>query len=710
MLSLAGVCPSVSAADRPPPHPIHIQADTLTYKKTTQIYEGKGAVVVAQGSLRMDADEALLNMATGQVTAWGHVRLSDGSHDIRGEQLDMNLNTSKGVIFHGRLFVVDAGFTVDGRVMERLSETQYRIDDLSFTTCSVLEDERTPWSFKADKADLNTEGFLYARQARFCILDIPVFYMPAMLFPAQRERATGLLFPLLGASSRQGLKIRQALFWEISPSQDATAAVDYRGKLGIGGDLEYRYFWTKDSSGRLFTRYFNDTQNNVRRWDLVYRHTTRFSEDLQGRMDINYLNQKNNLSVLSENVLQRVAVFQESQAYLTKRWDNQVLYGLTRFSQNLTVSDKTTLQTLPEVGYSLVPTRIAGLPIYAGFDTTFDSFYRQEGLDARRVDLFPRLWAPLAAGRYFTVTPLVGFRETFYSRSLQSDQSTSREAPYLSTSFDTRLVRRFSSDAYGGIVHKIEPAVVYEYLPQTRQAEIPVFNDLDRLAKKNLLTYVLTNRFSTMVADGDTMHYLEFAYLRLIQSEHLTSSPTGKPFSDLRSELVLRTLKPVNTTLDIDAFYNHTASAVSALNTDIRIELLKRYFFSVGQRFTRPGGAVAVRGDLFNPISMNEVLVQTQTTHFYNAEFGVALPYNFYFVTRGYYDKDDGVFPEINYGLYYVGSNRCWGVGALLIQRPDQTEYAFVFTLGGVGFSDSPFSGLYRGLFSRLGLDIQKLR
>ena len=182
------------------------------------------------------------------------------------------------------------------------------------------------------------------------------------------------------------------------------------------------------------------------------------------------------------------------------------------------------------------------------------------------MDLFPRLWAPLAAGRYFTVTPLVGFRETFYSRSLQSDQSTSREAPYLSTSFDTRLVRRFSSDAYGGIVHKIEPAVVYEYLPQTRQAEIPVFNDLDRLAKKNLLTYVLTNRFSTMVADGDTMHYLEFAYLRLIQSEHLTSSPTGKPLSDLRSELVLRTLKPVNTTLDIDAFYNHTASAVSALN------------------------------------------------------------------------------------------------------------------------------------------------
>src|SRR5207247_7893569 len=218
----------------------------------------------------------------------------------------------------------------------------------------------------------------------------------------------------------------------------------------------------------VWSRYFRDTQLGASRWDLITKHRTDFSEDLQGRVDINYVNQKDTFRQLSENVLQRVAVFQESQAYLTKRWDNQVLYGLTRYSQNLTVSDKTTLQTLPKVGYSLVPTRIAGLPIYAGFDTPFDSFYRQEGLDARRVDLFPRLWAPLAAGRYFTVTPLVGFRETFYSRSLQSDQSTSREAPYLSTSFDTRLVRRFSSDAYWGMGHEIGPGDVCVYVHQKR--------------------------------------------------------------------------------------------------------------------------------------------------------------------------------------------------------------------------------------------------
>jgi LPS-assembly protein len=700
---------AATSGAEPITRPIHIQADILTYSQNNQVYEGKGNVMVVQGPFRMDADEAILNVATGQLTAIGHVRLNDGIHDLSADRVDLNINTKKGVIFHGRLYVVEGNVTVDGEVLERLSDTQYRVEEASFTTCGEIEGESIPWRFKAENAELDTDGYLFARNVQFCVLDIPVLYLPAILFPARVERATGLLFPLVGFSNSQGFKIKQAFFWAISPSQDATVAVDYRGKLGTGGDLEYRYILSKNSEGRLQTRYFQDTQNSVSRFDLIYRHFSKFSDDFQGRIDVNYLNQRNNLSVLSENVLQRVAVFQESQAYLTRRWDNQVLYGLTRYSQNLTVSDKTTLQTLPEIGYSLVPARLFGLPIYGSFDTAFDSFYRQEGLDARRVDLFPRLWSPLSAGRYLTLTPQVGFRETFYSRRVASESSISRELPYVSTSLDTRLVRRFSNAGGFGVVHKIEPAVLYEYLPPTRQADLPAFNDLDRIAKKNLLTYVFTNRLSTSVFDGETMQYLEFAYLRVSQSQHLTSSPTGKPFSDLRSELILRTIKPVTAMLDIDTFYNHTESAVSAVNTDLTVELQKRYFFGVGQRFTR-AGTIPVRGDLFNPLSFNEALVQTETTHFYFAQAGISLPYSFYFVTRGFYDKNDDVFPEINYGLYYVGADRCWGVGALLIQRPGQLEYAFVFTLGGVGSTESPFSVVYRPLFGRLGLDTQKLR
>src|SRR5438445_4774255 len=316
---------TVLAADPSPPRPVHIQADTLTYSKATQTYEGKGSVVVVQGPNRLEADEATLNVSTGHVTAVGRVHLNDGMSDIHGERLEFNINTTKGVIFYGRLFVVESNFTVDARVMERLSEEQYRLEDASFTTCSVLEGERTPWQFKADKADLEVEGFLHARNVQFCILDVPVMYLPAVLFPAKRERATGFLMPVMGSSSVQGFKVREAFFWNISPSQDATITLDERGKLGTGGTLEYRYKLSRNSNGYIWNQYFSDVSEQTSRWDVIYRHTSKFSDDLQGRVNINYVNQRANLFVLCEAVLQRVAVYQESNAFLSNRWNNQVL-------------------------------------------------------------------------------------------------------------------------------------------------------------------------------------------------------------------------------------------------------------------------------------------------------------------------------------------------------------------------------------------------
>jgi len=356
---LAVVCsPSWAAAEPPASRPIHIQADQLTYDKATRTYEGKGSVVVVQGPFRLEADEAVLDMDSGQIRASGGVHMNDGLRDIHGDRLDFNVNTTKGVIFHGRLFVLEGNFTLDAKVMERMSDEQYRIEEASFTTCSMLDGETAPWRFKADKAELEAEGFLYARQTQFCILDVPVLYLPAVLFPAKQERATGLLTPLPGTSSKQGFKLRQAFFWDISPSQDATVALDYRGKLGAGGDLEYRYKPSRQSDTYIWTRYFNDTQNHAVRVDVVGKQMTKFSDDLQGRVSLNYVNERDTFRTLSENVLQRVAVFQESQAFLSQRWDNQTLYGLTRLSQNLTsLSDRTILQTLPQVGYSLAPAK-----------------------------------------------------------------------------------------------------------------------------------------------------------------------------------------------------------------------------------------------------------------------------------------------------------------------------------------------------------------
>src|SRR5207244_882532 len=170
-----------------------------------------------------------------------------------------------------------------------------------------------------------------------------------------------------------------------------------------------------------------------------------------------------------------------------------------------------------------------------------------------------------------------------------------------------------------------------------------------------------------------------------------------------------RTLKPLSGAFEIDTFYDYYSHAVAQIHTELTVELSKRFFVGIGERYTR-AGAVPTRGDLFNPLSLNEQFIQTESTNFYTAQAGIVLPYNFSFVINGYYDKHTGVFPEVNYGLFYVGADRCWGVGFFYIQRPNQnSEWAAVFTLGGVGYTDSRFSWLYRSIFGRLGADVHRL-
>ena len=74
------------------------------------------------------------------------------------------------------------------------------------------------------------------------VKDVPVFYLPAMYYPINKEdRATGFLIPVYGKSTIQGQTISNAFFWAINRSQDATFYHSYYSKTGQSFGGEYRY-------------------------------------------------------------------------------------------------------------------------------------------------------------------------------------------------------------------------------------------------------------------------------------------------------------------------------------------------------------------------------------------------------------------------------------------------------------------------------------
>ena len=75
----------------------------------------------------------------------------------------------------------------------------------------------------ANRIDVDTEeGFAVARNATLRIGKVPVLYVPWFKFPIDERRQTGLLFPSISNSSRNGFDYKQPIYFNLAPNYDLT--------------------------------------------------------------------------------------------------------------------------------------------------------------------------------------------------------------------------------------------------------------------------------------------------------------------------------------------------------------------------------------------------------------------------------------------------------------------------------------------------------
>jgi LPS-assembly protein len=679
--------------------PINITADQLEYDQQKNIYTASGHAVVTQGKLRLTAENVVLNNATGLLTAERQVELFDGENLVKGERIEFNVNTSRGVIYKGRIDTQKENYHIEGERMERMTEEEYLVDDGSWTTCDSCPSSAPAWRFRAKRLRLRLDHYGVAQGAALYIKDVPVIYLPYIIFPVKTTRQSGFLLPRIGYGSKEeGFKYLQPFYWTIGYSQDATISLDYRSAKGVGGILEYRYVLSRNAQGRLDTLYFHDRDLQKENIDLRYHHTQQFTERLDLKADINYLNSRSVRSDLSTLTAERTQSSIESNLFIHHRTDLDSLVFLTRYSQNLLGSNDFTLQRLPEIDYALAEFPILNSPVLLGGNFSAVNFWRRDELEnptdpfaaqlrAIRIDLFPKLWWPLNLGGLATLTPQAGFRETYYSRGVQDQNDMHREIPYAGLELKSPWIRQYSLHT----THLIEPMVQYEYADRLQKEEPPQFDQVDLADDKRLITYGLTNRL--WIDDASLL-------LRLTQSYNLDRSAPS--FSDLRAEWQI---KPKNWFwVDQDTFYAIHDHRVSSINTDAVVRWSPFFEVSAGQRYTRKGEQ-SKKGDIFNPLSLGERIGQLDKVEFLTVGANLYLPLpisksgsgnGLYLASKGYYNLDTHGFAEMDYGIKY--SSQCWEVVVDYLDFPDKNQVSFLITLKGAVTVDSRSAG---GLFEK---------
>ncbi|MFQ5455476.1 MAG: LPS-assembly protein LptD [Nitrospirota bacterium] len=685
-----GLIPSVISEEV-----INMYADMLEYRKEEDTYHAQGSVVITQGIMRLSADNIMLNKKTGNVAAEGNVDYFDGENLLKGERIELNIDTKEGIAYKGSLFIKEGNYHIKGEELEKLRGDRYSFKKGSFTTCDCEEGHSPSWRFNAKRLKLKVDGYLTAKNLFFYIKDIPIAYLPYIIYPVKRGRQTGLLIPRIGYSTLDGMRVNQAFFWAITKSTDATFFVDYRGRRGTGIGMEYRYLFSRYSGGNILINHFDDRKESRRIWDITYRHTQHYSDNLEGKADVHYVNNRDIFRNLSERTEDRVRQNIESNIFVTKKGFNNHAYFLTRYSENLTIKDDQTLQRLPEIGYSLIDYRLFNVPLFFNLNSSFVNFWRDKGIKGKRIDISPELISNLRLFDIVSITPNAGINDTIYlwegpigEGSIENRRETDHRILYnLGIGLDAALYRDYHPfSKENKMRHLIEPSIIYEYIPKVRQDELPQFDTIDRIHGKNAVTYSVTNRI--MERDKKNGLIFEPFYFRLTQTYNID---TFSPLSDIRGEMIISPAIPFS--IDIDSFYNLYDKDFSVFSSDLKFQLSSIGGGSIGHRYTK-AGRLPKKGDIFNPLSLDKNSEERPTTRFLTWNLNITLPLHITFSNYAYYDLFMDKFADIGYRLNY--GSQCWGISFSYIDLSDRNQFTFLVTLRGVGAIESaPFIPLF---------------
>lgn len=527
--------------------PWRIDADTVEYEAATTTYHARGNVIVEKEAARLVADRVFFNHQAMTATAAGHVVMTVGDDVLAGEKLILDLNRQTGVLLHGSVFLQENHFYIRGERIEKTGKDTYRAERAAITSC---DGERPDWIITGRTVKVTVEGYGSVTHAVLKARDLPVLYSPYLLFPAKTRRQTGLLVPEANLSDRLGFAWDQPLFWAISDDSDATFYTHVMEKRGTKIGLEYRYALTRDSHGIAMADGLKDRKvddgtpeatsqwgyagdpydrpNHDRYWlrakldqELPWDATAHLDLDVVSDQDYltEFKNGRSGYYETRDSFLDRfgrdIDPYDENirtnRLNINRTWAHYSLNGDILWNDNVTnrrwEDIDPTLQRLPTVQFSGLKQRAFDSGVFWDLDSEYTYFYREDGQRGHRTNLHPRAYLPLRWKNYLSVEPSAGWRQTAWVMDRPEDQSLDRSSYRQIYDFrldlSTELSKVMSSPvaAEDRIRHSLKPRVVYQFIPDQDQSDLPDFGtEIDRVDEANAVTYSLTNTLTSRSA------------------------------------------------------------------------------------------------------------------------------------------------------------------------------------------------------------------
>jgi LPS-assembly protein len=512
--------PDGAAADEP----LRMIAQTSDCDEAQELCLWTGDVKIFYQDVTLTCDEVLYNGTTMNLVARGNVVVDQGPNRFTADELHYNLRSKTGLFLNATGYVSPM-YSFSGRSIEKLDETRYRVDHAVFTTCGT-DDRHPPWSFDLKRALLEVEGYGRFSSSALKIRQVPVFYLPYIVWPIKRERSPGLLMPSFGYSDRFGTYFGLPVYFPLGRSWDTTFVFDYfsNGYYGVGNQLRWAPVQRGAGELDLYTIYNPDRDEPGWEWRINGRHDQADVLGFRLQVQLENLSDPDFFQDFDRNFEANTRRDVYSFAFMSRSWGPYSLnlladYRTTYFSSSSSSQGRqeTVLAQLPELELRVRSNRLAGSDVYWSLVSSVNHFNVDKNADLAgnywRGDLFPQLTYTLPGPPWLNITPRIGGRYTYYTarystvtdpgppaRTYTELTDEPLDRYYLAAGVDingpsiSRIFTR-KRGKFSKLKHLIEPRIQYAYLQGTEDtSEIPIADEVDSTPLDNSVRLSLANR------------------------------------------------------------------------------------------------------------------------------------------------------------------------------------------------------------------------
>jgi lipopolysaccharide export system protein LptA len=422
-------------------------------------------VQVECNDIQLFADEAEVFRDADRVRASGNVVFVSGTSRISAERMEFNTRTKTGTFYvaTGIANIEDRGFERSlfgsqepdayfwGETIEKIGPKTYRITRGGFTTCV----QPTPrWEMVAGTVTLTLEKRAVMTNMLLKVKDVPVFYLPAMYYPINKEdRATGFLIPIYGQSDIKGQTLSNRFFWAINRSQDATLYHSYYSKTGQSFGAEYRYVQSGASSGNVQTSIVREHDSTtyvesdgtetvvpgIDSFTVTGTVLQQLPANLRLTGNANYFSSLVAQQRYQQEIYRATNRTRNFGINVAGNWGANSLSGTVDRNETFTNDTESTVSgSAPRLNYSRSEKRIGGVPLYFGATSEYVDLVRtgrtpagEIPLGLKRIDIVPTLRFPFTRLQYLTFNSSIRYHETFWSESYAPRESAAGCAPPL---------------------------------------------------------------------------------------------------------------------------------------------------------------------------------------------------------------------------------------------------------------------------------------